>query len=74
MLRPGAPAYVVVGNNHTLAGGQRIEIETDKLLAQLGEAVGLKLEEQISMEMLISRDIFKKNASNAETILFFRNS
>lgn len=73
MLRPGAPAYVVVGNNHTIAGEQRIEIETDKLLAQLGEAVGLKLEEQISMEMLTSRDIFKKNASNAETILFFRN-
>ena len=73
MLRPGAPAYVVVGNNHTIAGGQRIEIETDNLLAQLGEAVGLKLEEQVSMEMLISRDIFKKNASNAETILFFRN-
>ncbi len=74
MLRPGAPAYVVVGNNHTIAGGQRIDIETDKLLAQLGEVVGLKLEDEISMEMLISRDIFKKNASNAETILFFRNA
>ncbi len=73
LLRPDTPAYVVVGNNHTIAGGQRIEIETNKLLAQLGEAAGLKLEEQISMEMLISRDIFKKNASNAETILFFRN-
>ncbi|MFM7888783.1 MAG: TRM11 family SAM-dependent methyltransferase [Pseudanabaena sp.] len=73
LLRPGASAYVVVGNNHTIAGGQRIEIETDKLLAQLGEAVGFKLEEQISMEMLGARDIFKKNAGNAETILFFRN-
>ena len=73
LLRPGASAYVVVGNNHTIAGGQRIEIETDKLLGQLGEAVGLKLEEQVSMEMLVSRDIFKKNAGNGETILFFRN-
>lgn len=73
LLRPGAPAFVVVGSNHTIAGGQRIEIETDKLLAQLGEAAGLRLEEQISMEMLISRDIFKKNASNAESILFFKN-
>jgi site-specific DNA-methyltransferase (cytosine-N4-specific) len=73
LLRPGAPAYIVVGNNHTIAGEERIEIETDKLLAQLGEAAGLRLEEQISMEMLLSRDIFKKNASNAETILFFRN-
>lgn len=74
LLKSGAPAYVVVGNNHTIAGGQRVEIETDKLLAQLGESVGLRLEELISMEMLVSRDVFKKNASSAETILFFRRS
>ncbi len=73
LLRPNALAYVVVGNNHTIAGGQRVEIETDKLLAQLGEAVGLRLVEEVSMEMLSSRDIFKKNASSAESILFFRN-
>jgi DNA modification methylase len=73
LLRPGAPAYVVVGNNHTIAGGQRVEIETDQLLGELGEAVGLRLAEQIPMEMLTSRDIFKKNASSAETILCFRN-
>jgi hypothetical protein len=74
LLKPGAPAYVVVGNNHTIAGGQRVVIETDKLLAQLGESVGLRLEDTISMEMLVSRDVFKKNASSAETILCFRNS
>lgn len=73
LLKSGAPAYVVVGNNHTIAGGQRVEIETDQLLAQLGESVGLHLEDMLSMEMLVSRDVFKKNASNAETILFFRN-
>lgn len=73
LLKPGAPAYVVVGNNHTIAGGQRVEIETDKLLAYLGEAVGLKLEGRLSMEMLVSRDIFKENASSSETILFFKN-
>lgn len=73
LLKPGAPAYVVVGNNHTIAGGQRVEIETDKLLAYLGESVGLRLEERLSMEMLVSRDIFKENASSAETILFFKN-
>lgn len=73
LLKPGAPAYVVVGNNHTIAGGQRIDIETDKFLAQLGQTVGLTLEETISMEMLVSRDIFKKNTGNAETIICFRN-
>jgi site-specific DNA-methyltransferase (cytosine-N4-specific) len=73
LLRPGTPAFVVVGNNHTIAGGERVEIETDQLLGELGEAVGLRLVEQIPMEMLVSRDIFKKNASSAETILCFRN-
>jgi len=71
LLKPGAPAYVVVGNNHTIAGGERVEIETDRYLAQLGESVGLLVHEEIPMEMLTSRDIFKKNTGSAETILSF---
>ncbi|MBZ0297287.1 MAG: hypothetical protein K8L99_32305, partial [Anaerolineae bacterium] len=59
---------------HTIAGGQRIDIPTDVLLGQLGESVGLCLERAIPMEMLVSRDIFKKNAGSAETILCFRQS
>ncbi len=73
LLRTDAPAYVVVGNNHTIAGTQRVDIETNQLLAELGESVGLSLTGTISMEMLQSRDIFKRNAGNAETILEFRN-
>jgi len=73
LLRTGAPAYVVVGNNHTIAGGRRVEIETHDLLAELGESVGLSLEAAVQMEMLPSRDIFRKNTGNSETILMFRN-
>jgi len=73
LLRENAPAYIVVGNNHTIAGGKRIEIETDFFLRKLGEAAGLELEEMIPMEMLVSRDIFKKNAGSKESILCFRN-
>jgi site-specific DNA-methyltransferase (cytosine-N4-specific) len=72
LLKPGAPAYVVIGNNHTVAGGQHIDIETDRLLGLLGQSIGLTLEQTIPMEMLISRDIFKKNAVASETILCFR--
>jgi len=72
LLRTGAPAYVVVGNNHTFAGGERIDIETHDLLAQLGESVGLSLDDSVQMQMLTSRDIFKKNTGNSETILMFR--
>ena len=74
LLRPGAPAYVVVGNNHTIAGGQRIEIETDKYLAELGESIGLTVSDQLPMEMLVSRDIFRKNTGTAETIICFRTN
>jgi hypothetical protein len=49
-----------------------VAIETDKLLALLGESVGLRLEETLSMEMLVSRDVFKENTGSIETILFFR--
>ncbi len=74
MLRQGGMAFVVVGNNHTNSGDTRIEIETDNLLAKLGESCGLILEEKLSMDMLVSRDIFKKNAGKAESILFFRKA
>lgn len=72
ILRRGGTAFVVVGNNHTNSGDTRIEIETDFLLARLGESCGLVLEEKLSMDMLVSRDIFKKNAGKAESILFFK--
>ena len=72
VLRPGSPAYVVIGNNHTIAGGERVEIETATLLVDIAMAVGMKCEGRIPMEMLVSRDIFKKNAVASEEILCFR--
>lgn len=72
VLRSGASAYVVVGNNHTVAGGKRVEIPTAELLADIAESVGLETGEHISMEMLLSRDIFRKNAVASETILAFK--
>lgn len=72
VLRPGSPAYVVIGNNHTIAGGERVEIETASLLVDIADLIGLKSEQRIPMEMLVSRDIFKKNAVASEEILCFR--
>ncbi len=68
-LKPGSHAYVVVGNNHTIAGGKRVEIETAALLSDLAESVGFTPLENLPMEMLVSRDIFKKNAVASEYIL-----
>ena len=73
MLAPDAPAFVVIGNNHTIAGGVRVDIETDRLLGILGESLGLTLRQSIPMELLLSRDIFRNNAGTSETILEFGN-
>ena len=68
-LRPGSHAYVVIGNNHTTAGNKRVEIETTSLLSDLAKSVGFISVESLPMEMLVSRDIFKKNAVASEFIL-----
>jgi site-specific DNA-methyltransferase (cytosine-N4-specific) len=72
LLKRGGHAFVVVGNNRTEAGGEPVNINTARLLAELGEAVGLERLEEIPMEMLVSRDIFRKNAMPSEVILSFR--
>ncbi len=71
VLKPAASAFVVVGNNHTIAGGEKVEIITVNLLADLAKTVGFQLVEEIPMEMLVSRDIFRKNAIASESILHF---
>jgi hypothetical protein len=69
VLKPGAWAYVVIGNNHTVAGGERVEIATAQLLAEIAQTVGLHTGDHIPMDMLVSREIYKKNAVASETIL-----
>jgi site-specific DNA-methyltransferase (cytosine-N4-specific) len=71
-LKPGHCAFVVVGNNHTIAGGQRVEIQTAKLLQDIAESIGFEIAEPLQMDMLVSRDIFKGNAMASEEILVFR--
>jgi DNA modification methylase len=71
VLKPGASAYVVVGNNHTVAGNEKVDIGTANLLTDIARMVGLEAGEHIPMEMLVSRDIFKKNAVASEVILCF---
>lgn len=69
ILKPGANAFVVVGNSHTFAGGKRVDIETTGLLEEIAVALGFETQSAIPMEMLVSRDIFKKNTMTTEKIL-----
>jgi len=72
MMKPGSYAFFVVGNNSTQVNGERLEIETDKLLWELGKHVGWKQCHFLDMELLPSRDIFSKNRGTAESILCFK--
>jgi DNA modification methylase len=69
LLRKGGTMFMVIGNNRTTAGGQEIEIRTTAHLAKIAESVGFTLAGDLSMEMLASRDIFRKNAMSSEQIL-----
>jgi site-specific DNA-methyltransferase (cytosine-N4-specific) len=71
-LKSGSMAFVVVGNNHTIAGGHRVDIQTAGLLQDIARMVGLEVADSLSMDMLVSRDIYKKNAMGSEEILAFR--
>ncbi len=72
LLKPKGMAFLVVGNNRTVAGGRTVHIETCDHLCEISQSVGFSVEESISMEMLISRDIFRKNAMRSERILKLR--
>lgn len=74
LLAKGRYAYIVVGNNRTEAGGKPIEINTSVLLSDIAVSVGLRQCESIPMEMLVSRDIFRKNAMPSEVILSFKRT
>ena len=47
LLKSGRCAFIVIGNNHTIAGGQRIDIETAQLLAEIGVMTGFEIQQQI---------------------------
>ena len=71
LLRPGGALFLVIGNNRTTAGGRPIEIRTADQLGELAEEIGFRRVSDTAMDMLVSRDIFRKNAVPSERILQF---
>ena len=72
LLRHGGMAFLVVGNNRTTAGGELVEIRTADHLKRIAESLGFKAVGDIPMEMLASREIFRKNAVPSERIVALR--
>ena len=69
LLRPGGTMFLVVGNNRTTAGGQPVEIRTADHLIEIASGLGFRLIGDMAMDMLVSRDIFRKNAVPSERII-----
>ena len=69
LLRPGGTLFLVIGNNRTLAGGRPIEIRTADHLGEMAQAIGFRPAGDMAMDMLVSRDIFRKNAVPSERIV-----
>ena len=72
LMKKGASAFYVVGNNSTEVDGEKVIIPTDEFLYLIGEKAGWTPVEKIPMELLSSRDIFKENRGSSETILCFK--
>ena len=72
LLRPDGRAFLVVGNNRTVAGGVPMEIRTADHLTAIAESLGFQALGNLSMEMLLSRDVFRKNAMQSEQIVTLR--
>jgi site-specific DNA-methyltransferase (cytosine-N4-specific) len=50
VMAPGETAVLIVGHNHTVAGGERVDIATPELLAEVAESRGFILAELIKLE------------------------
>ena len=74
ILKPNGVLWMVVGNNRTVAGGKEIAIRTVEHLVDIAAKQGLRLEADIGMDMLASREIYRKNAIRSEHILMFKKS
>ena len=69
VLKMNAKAYYIVGNNSTFLDGNKFIINTPNLLFDLAESVGWKKSNISNMELLHSRDIFRKNRGSEECLL-----
>lgn len=72
MLKPGALAFYVVGNNSTMVAGKKVIIDTNILLWNLADKIGWHKEEYIDMDMLKVKLGYRNNPGTTEAILIFK--
>jgi site-specific DNA-methyltransferase (cytosine-N4-specific) len=72
VLKPGKFFAVIIGNNHTYAGGERVDIQTDELLIDIGETTGFQVVQNIAMTDQPAYMIHSKNMVKSETIFILQ--
>lgn len=70
VLKPAAQAALVVGDNSTVAGGDKIEIPTARFINLIAEQNGFRLRDVMPMTITTPYNIYSKNAIRREFISF----
>lgn len=71
-MKPGGAYMLVVGHNHTVLGGKRLDIDTPIHLASLAQSVGWQVEELIPLQTYQRWGYHAGNAVAAETLIILR--
>ena len=73
VLRPGAPFALIVGQNHTVLGGIRYDIDTPAHLAALAVDTGWTVDELLPLQTYRRYGYHVSNAVRNETLVILRN-
>jgi site-specific DNA-methyltransferase (cytosine-N4-specific) len=74
LFKAQAPFALVVGHNHTVIGGQRYDINTPRLLADVAIRRGWVHKESIPLQTYQRYDLHSSNAVKQETLLVLRRT
>ena len=74
VARPGAPFALIVGQNHSVLGGVRREINTPSHLTNIAEKVGWSVEESIPLQTYRRYGYHMNNAVKSETLIIIRSA
>lgn len=72
VLKKNSYCFMVVGCNNTKAGNKNVFIPTDDYIGKIGQMVGFKLKNKISLTVPPSYMIHKNNAIKRESVLVFQ--
>ena len=72
VMQPGAPFGMIVGHNHTVLGGVRLDIDTPDHLASLADNAGWHVEELMPLQSYQRYGYHMNNAISSESLIILR--